>query len=249
MAGLSGLPGIIHGISNRTDCQGESLDLSWRTAESIDTAEERRARILDALGLTGYRLVAGRQVHGDHIEVIHHKPAQGSGTFSIPETDALITNEEGIVLFSMHADCVPVFLYEPRRRVIGIAHAGWKGTVLQIAKKTVRTMVSEYSVDPEYIHAAIGPSIGPNCYEVGGDVYEEAYNSLSNGASLFSPVSDSKWTFNMWTANWQTLIEAGLRSSNIELAGICTHCHTGEFFSHRAEKGQAGRFGAFLALT
>lgn len=223
------------------------MDLSARSAGSISLVEERRRRINLALGLGSNSLAAGKQVHADHVEAIVSAPAGRPGHLYLPSADAVVTNIDGITLFSLHADCVPILLYDPRKRAIGLAHAGWKGTVLRIAGKTVRKMNETFGCQPADILAAVGPSIGPDCYEVGEDVVAAARKGLHDDEILV-PRGDSKWSLDLWTANRLSLREAGVPSANIENGGICTHCHHDEFFSHRAEKGQAGRFGAFIAL-
>ncbi|MCL5256876.1 MAG: peptidoglycan editing factor PgeF [Chloroflexi bacterium] len=224
------------------------MDLSARSAGSPALAEERRQRVNMALSLGSNALAAGRQVHGDHIEVVSAAPARQERHLYFPATDALVTNLSGITLLSLHADCVPVLLYDPEERVVGLAHAGWKGTILRIAGKTVTKMVETFGCRPENILAAIGPSIGPQCYEVGEDVVTAVREEFQHDALLLSRTG-SQWSFDLWAGNRLSLLEVGVLPENIEDSGICTHCRHNEFFSHRAEKGSAGRFGALVAIA
>ncbi len=228
--------------------QGYSMDFSARSAGSTALAEERRQRMNVALSLGSNVLTAGRQVHGDHIEVVSSAPAGRERHLFFPSTDALVTNVPGVTLFSLHADCVPILLYDPERRVVGLAHAGWKGTILRIAGKTVAKMADTFGCRPGDILAAIGPSIGPQCYEVGEDVVTAVREEFEQD-ELLVPRGDSRWSFDLWAANHLSLLEIGVLAANIENSHICTHCRCDEFFSHRAEKGQAGRFGAFIAVA
>jgi YfiH family protein len=145
------------------------------------------------------------------------------------------------------ADCTPVWLYDPVQRAIGLAHAGWRGTVVGAARATVAAMQSAYGCRPADLLAGIGPAIGPCCYEVGEDVAQAIDGAFSEAAGrLLSPQTNGKWHLDLWAANRHTLMQAGVQQ--IEVAGICTACHTDEWFSHRAERGRTGRIGALIGL-
>jgi YfiH family protein len=145
------------------------------------------------------------------------------------------------------ADCVPIILHDPIKRVIGIAHAGWMGTVLGTVCYAVKAMQTHYGSSPSNIQAAIGPSIGPDHYEVGPEVVEEVKRSFGTDASGLLSKKGSSLNLDLWAANALLLGQAGVR--NIEIAGLCTACHTGDWYSHRAENGTTGRFGAIIALV
>jgi YfiH family protein len=144
------------------------------------------------------------------------------------------------------ADCVPILLHDPRRKVVGIAHAGWLGTVRLTAAAAVRAMAEHYGSRPEDIQAGIGPSIGPDHYEVGADVIAKVQESFGSDAAQLVQQRGRKQHFDLWQANRLQLEQAGVRQ--IEVAGLCTACHLEDWFSHRAEKGKTGRFGALIAL-
>jgi polyphenol oxidase len=132
------------------------------------------------------------------------------------------------------------------RHAIGMSHAGWRGTVTHVVANTVRTMQMAYGTDPADVQASIGPSIGPDQYQVGPEVVEAVEQAFGTTKDLIRKASDGTYYLNLWEANRLSLERAGVRK--IEIAGICTASNTDEFFSHRAERGRTGRFGAIIAL-
>jgi YfiH family protein len=144
------------------------------------------------------------------------------------------------------ADCVPILLFDPRTRTIGIIHAGWQGTVKQIVRVAIETIQEHYQVNPADLVAGIGPSIGKCHYQVGDEVVDAVKTSFGAQANNLLETRDDKSYFDLWEANRTLLVNAGVRK--IQVAEICTACNTQEFFSHRAEKGSTGRFAAALYL-
>ncbi len=162
------------------------------------------------------------------------------------KADAIITNIPNICLMMRFADCVPILLFDPEKRVVGIAHAGWIGTVNKIAGKTVTKMVQNFGTNPTDVLAAIGPSIGPDHYQVGEDVINKVDNSFGNSSEKLFVHKDGKSYFDLWKANQIVLTEVGV--NKIEVAGICTQCNLNDWYSHRGEHGKTGRFGVVLGL-
>jgi YfiH family protein len=163
------------------------------------------------------------------------------------KADAILTNNPDVTLFMRFADCVPILLFDPNKKVVGLAHAGWQGTVKKIAEATVKKMIAVYQSDPKDIRAGIGPSIGPHHYEVGPDVIEQVIKAFDfNAANLLTSINGSTH-FDLWAANRLLLERVGL--DMIEISELCTACHTDDWFSHRGEKGKTGRFGALIALN
>ena len=162
------------------------------------------------------------------------------------KADIILTGNPPVTLYMRFADCVPVMLYDPVRAAIGMAHAGWLGTVRGAARVAVEAMQREFGSRPADILAAIGPSIGPDHYEVGADVLERVAAAFGDQANRLVEHRDGRSYLDLWAANRLQLEQAGV--SNIEVAGLCTACHTEDWFSHRAEKGRTGRFGALMAL-
>ena len=144
------------------------------------------------------------------------------------------------------ADCVPIMLFDPRKNVVGIVHAGWKGTLGNIVKNAINTIKTEYKVNPQDLVAGIGPSIGPDHYEVGEEVYQRVVKEYGSFSRELLFERNQKLYFNLWKANLHWLEMEGV--TKIECAEICTACHTEDWYSHRAEKGMTGRFGAMIAL-
>jgi YfiH family protein len=162
------------------------------------------------------------------------------------KADAILTDNPGLTLFMRFADCVPILLFDPVVNVVGLAHAGWQGTVKNIAAAAVEKMVVEYGSVPKDIRAGIGPSIGPHHYEVGPEVAEQATKTFGHRSAEVLINKAGKIYFDLWSANRILLECAGL--TNIELSGLCTACDPYHWFSHRGENGSTGRFGALIAL-
>jgi YfiH family protein len=199
--------------------------------------------ICRALGIAVDHLVSPHQVHGSRVAVVS---ARDRGSV-IERADALLTDEPGVPLMLRFADCVPLWFYDPGREVIGLAHAGWRGTVKGMAGEVVRQMRAAYGCRPADLVVGIGPAIGPCCYEVGEDVVRAVRQAFGEVAREFlTSQRNGRWGLNLWAANEHCLACAGV--TEVEAAGICTACHTDEWFSHRAEHGRTGRVGALIAL-
>jgi YfiH family protein len=229
-----------------------SLNLGLGTQDKILSVLQNRQIIADAVGIKPEYFVMANQSHGINVEIIS-KDRRGAGAFSrsnaIPSTDAMITNEHEICLFVMGADCVPILFYDPVKKVVGAAHSGWKGTVTKITTEVIRKMQETYQCNPADIYAAIGPSIGPCCYKVGGEVMEAVLRNYGTMDGFISfDNADYSPNLNLWAANKFQLLELGVPEENIEVAGICTHCNHDDFYSSRYGKGITGRFGAGIML-
>lgn len=225
-----------------------SLNTSFRVGDDPALVLRNRARICAALDIGIDSIVAAQQSHGVNVVVVCQED-RGRGALSwddaIPDADALITNCEDVVLLMTFADCVPIVLYDPVRVALGLVHAGWKGTVGGIVGEAVGSMVKAFGSDASQIVAAIGPAVGPCCYEVGPDVVEAA---RSPGLESFTLTATGRVILDLWEANRVQLVRAGLRESNVEVAAVCPACRTHLFFSHRGEGGQTGRFAAVAGL-
>jgi hypothetical protein len=159
----------------------------------------------------------------------------------------LITAEPDIYLNLRFADCTSLLFFDPIRQAIGLTHAGWRGTMQNAAGATVRAMVDNLGCNAGNIIAVIGPAIGPCCYEVGPEVIAAAADTFTDSASLFQPNGKIQHAyFDMAEANRRQLAGAGVK--HIIQSDLCTACRTDEFFSHRAENGQTGRFGVMMGL-
>jgi hypothetical protein len=185
------------------------------------------------------------QVHGTNV-IFVEKPRSGAPH---EKADILLTDNPKITLLMRFADCVPILLYDPRKRIIGLAHAGWLGTVQRVAGVAVQAMVEHYGSDPAHIIAALGPSIGPDAYEIGPEVVamvQDTYGSSPDTIERILYKSNNSNYLDLWTANKITLEKSGVQE--IEVAGICTASNINDWYSYRGEYGKTGRFGVLLAL-
>lgn len=227
------------------------LNLAFHTGDVPEAVLNNRAIFSQALGIESAHLVCGEQVHGEQIVKVT-KEDLGKGAFepkkSIKATDALITAEKNVPLITFYADCVPIFFLDPIKKVIGLAHAGWKGTVAKIGAKTVKQMQLEFNCQAENILVGIGPSIGPCHYEVDLPVmvkFQEAFPNYWEKLLSFS--GNEKAQLNLWEANAYQLREIGILNENITIAKNCTVCQTEYFYSYRAQ-GKTGRMAAIIML-
>jgi len=184
------------------------------------------------------------QVHGIEVAIAETPRSPNSPHL---QADSIVTDRPGLTLMMRFADCVPIMFHDPVRQVVGIAHAGWMGTVRGTVRCTVEAMQKNFGSIPSDIQAAIGPSIGPDHYEVGMDVVIQVQKTFQNDASSLLSESTGIIKFNLWAANRLLLEQAGVHQ--VEVAGLCTACATEDWYSHRAEKGRTGRFGAIIALV
>ena len=248
---------IKHFVTTRSGGVSEepfsSLNLGYGTDDFTIHVLENRHRMAQAMDIPLDYFVMANQVHGTHVEVVTKKMRSCGALYrdnSLLATDAMITNVPEVCLFVMGADCVPILFFDPVRKVIGAAHAGWRGTVKKIAVETTRKMNEVFHCNMDDILVGIGPSIGPCCYEVGTEVIQIVQQAFINSQNLIIQEETGRNPiFNLWEANKQQLIEAGVKETNIETAQICTKCHSDEFYSSRASNGNTGRFGAGIMLT
>lgn len=227
-----------------------SLNLSLSVPDERERVYANRRRVYGRYDRDTDTVVHAHLVHG--ADVAHVSQAD-NGTW-VEHVDGLITNQPGCVLTMNFADCAPIFLYDPQRKAIGLGHAGWRGTIVDLPGAMVRAMIETFDSDPADLLAAIGPCIGPCCYEVGEDVITAVRGKFPDAATLLktpsrngrlSPNDDRRY-FDLPEANRRNLVAAGV--TTIELSDYCTACRPDLFFSHRAEKGKTGRFGAVFAL-
>lgn len=162
------------------------------------------------------------------------------------KADAIITTKANVTLFMRFADCVPVLMYDPGKRIIATVHAGWQGTVKKVVEKTIERLVKQFAVDPGDLVAGVGPSIGPCHYQVGEEVVQAVMGAFHGEGENFFRYENDQQYFDLWKCNAYQLKICGVKY--VEVAGICTACHTEDWFSHRGEHGKTGRFGAALFL-
>ncbi|MGD0877851.1 MAG: peptidoglycan editing factor PgeF [Anaerolineales bacterium] len=221
-----------------------SLNFGGTVGDDPERVRNNLNRALLALGCAPESTYDVWQVHGINVAFTDApRPAE----FPHLQADTILTNRPGITLLMRFADCVPILLHDPVRKVAGIVHAGWMGTVRGTVRMAVEAMQSRYGSVPSDILAGIGPSIGPDHYEIGPDVIAQVRQAFGQNASSLLTDHVGATHFDLWAANRLTLENTGVWQ--IELAGLCTACHTEAWYSHRAERGRTGRFGAIIALN
>jgi polyphenol oxidase len=228
----------------------DSLNLGLHTADNQEHVLENRSLLASETGIAADRFLYASQVHSGDVKVIDNDAVAEGVLSHNPRTDATITNLPGICLMVMVADCVPLLLFDPVKKVVAVIHAGWRGTVQHITSNTIKVMIDRFGSNPADILAGIGPSIGPCCYEVGEEVKAVVHESFgtTEGYLVSQPHSEKPY-FDLWYANQKQLIELGLKPENIETSQICTKCNHRMFYSSRADKGVTGRFAAGIFLV
>ncbi len=244
---LDAFPDLVHAVFTRrggvSPAPWDSLNLGWVVGDNKARVEENYHRVAAAAGPKREALTTTWQVHGSRILLADAKHRGGS----LGKADGLITNTPGVPLLQRYADCTPILLYDPEHRAAGIAHAGWQGVVNRTAEAAVRAMTEAFGSDPARMVGAVGPAIGPCCYEVGPEVAAAIRGSQQDPETLLRPSQrQGRVYLDLWQANARQLQDAGVGS--IEVAALCTACHTDIFFSHRGDKGKSGRFGAVIML-
>ena len=241
--------GFVHGCSCRlggeSDVVAGTLNLALHVGDAVEKVLRNRKAFAKALGVSAERFTTCQQVHGSKVvRVTEELVGSGAQDFAntIADTDALITNIPDVPLLLFYADCVPVLLADVETGAVGLAHAGWRGTVANIGAKTLAAMGEAFGSKPENILASIGPSIGACCYEVDDFVRDQA----SGYEDFFVPKGGGKYQLDLWGMNAKQLQEAGVPAENIVVAGVCTNDNVDLFCSYRAEQGRTGRMGVSL---
>jgi polyphenol oxidase len=250
---LGKIPDLVHFVTSRNGGISKhpfhSLNVGLHTADIPESVFENRARLAKETGIAVEKFLYASQIHSGDVKVIDQESITNGILAQTPQTDATITALPGICLMVMVADCVPLLLFDPVKRVSAVIHAGWRGTVKHITSNTVRVMVDKFGCDPAEIIAGIGPSIGPCCYGVGDEVREVVEKSFGTAQGyLVKKDGSSKPHFDLWYANQRQLTDSGLKQGNIETSRLCTFCNTDIFYSSRADKGITGRFAAGICI-
>ena len=243
--------GIVnHGFSTRlggvsTGCFS-SMNISLTRGDDPEAVKKNRELIAQAIGVEVADFTYTQQTHTTNVKRVY---ARERGQ-SFPETDGMITDVPGICLVTSYADCVPLYFVDPVKKVIGLSHSGWRGTVGKIGKVTVEKMEEEFGCDPADILGAVGPSICQDCYEVSEDVavqFEEAFSG--HESEILLNKGNGKYQLDLWKANEIVLLEAGVKPEHLAVTDVCTCCNPELLFSHRASHGKRGNLGAFLCLN
>jgi len=244
---------ITHFVSTRLGGESEgdfaTLNLSLTIGDESEKVEENRQKLCEKMNISLNKTMFMQLIHGDTVREVKYSDLHENDYHLniFPETDALITNEKGICLFVLTADCVPLIMYEPDSHAIAVIHAGWKGTVKKLAQKTALKMQELYGSNLANMRVGIAPAAGSCCYEIGAEVEAQFLSAFPNEKEVVLAREGKKY-LDLAEANRIQLLEIGLQKENIEMSGICTICQHETFFSYRKEGGKTGRFGTGIMI-
>lgn len=247
------LSGVRHAFSTRKGGVSKSpmdtLNLGVGRGDDREALLENYRRFCSILGESPSRTVLSKQVHRTDIRVCTASDAgKGLLTPQDYEADALITNESHLPIAVFSADCGIILLYDPVHHAVGAVHAGWRGCAAGILEKTVQAMHTQFSTQPSDLIAAIGPCIGPCCFETDHDVAEAMVSALGESAAPYLKKTGAKWHVDLGGLNQLWLIRSGIPEKHIDLCGLCTACHPELFWSHRKMGEARGLQTAMIAL-
>lgn len=238
---------IVHAFSTRiggnTPSPLKSFSMGTGGFKEFETmVKNNREKFCSMLGLDNENLIIPEQKHTDNIKIV------SSSADNVLNTDGLITATKGLGLMLLFADCVPVILYSPEKHVLGVIHAGWRGTAKGIVRKAIDIFENKFNAQRSYIRALIGPAIGQCCYPVSQEVSDKLKSSLNNTYDNVFNYDNQSGNINvdLKLINFYQLQEAGV--INIDNVGYCTSCENSLFYSYRAEQGQTGRHCAIASL-
>jgi YfiH family protein len=248
---------ITHGFSTRLGgvSKGylESMNLGYSNGDDSKNVDENYNRICNSIGLPVKDLVLTNQVHNTDVKLVIEED-KGKGIIKPRDysgIDGFITNKKGIPLVTFFADCVPLYLVDTKNHAIGLSHSGWRGTVKRMGNVTLQAMHQNFGTKAEDIVAVVGPSICQDCYEVSEDVAEAFRDEFTESqlTNILYSKGNHKYQLNLWEANRQIFLDAGVKEENIHLSEVCTSCNSDLLFSHRASHGKRGTLAAFLMLN
>lgn len=252
---LSEIKFITHAFTTRlggvSEGEFESMNMAFNRGDSVESVTENYKRFCASAGFDYESLTASAQDHNTFVRAVTSAD-RGVGIYKprdMQSVDALITNEKGVTLVTYYADCTPLFFVDTKNKAIGLAHAGWRGTVGRIGEKVVRKMIELYGTDPSDIKAAIGPAISVCCYEVDkpcADIFL-ALDDLDTDKFVF-PKDSGKFMIDLLETNRQILVKSGVKPENITISDLCTNCNSELLWSHRATKGHRGTMSAFMCI-
>jgi YfiH family protein len=248
------LSNVVHAVTTRQGGVSQpphaTLNMSFSRPDEPQAVRENRQRVYGVLEIDFSRVVQAGQIHGNDVLVVDDRHA-GRGALDRPSVlapaDALITNTPDLYLLACFADCVPLLFVDPVQRAVGVAHAGWQGTVKQIGAATVQAMGGAFGSEPADLRVVVGPSAGPCCYNVWPHVADTVRAAFPADPDVLLPRGDDTMC-DLWAANVATLVRSGVRREQIQVSGICTIHNSDRFFSHRADNGQTGRFAAIIGM-
>jgi YfiH family protein len=237
--------GLLHGFLGRRGGKSAGryagLNLSFRVGDDPQTVKDNICDMKRAVGVHDLRIVTMKQVHGDRIVEVKDKSLKEAG-----EVDGMVTEERGVFLAILTADCLPILFTVPGRTVVAVVHAGWRGTLAGIAPKALELLKTRYGVAPDSVQVALGPSVGPCCYEIGADVSAPLLERWGGMTEASLTTRGGKSYLDLRRLNRLMLEKAGVAARSLLEVGPCTSCATDDFFSYRRERGETGRQISFI---
>ncbi len=252
---LSEIPFILHAFSTRlggvSEGDFDSMNLCFGRGDSDQNVTDNYRRFCQSVGFDYNTLTASIQIHEANVRRVTAQN-KGVGIYKPQDetsVDALITNDKGVTLVTYYADCTPIFFVDTGNKAIGLAHAGWRGTVLDISGNVVRSMNKEFDTDPKDLICAVGPVIGKCCYEVSEECKLEFSKLFCEESGVITPAEvDGKYMIDLALANKLLLMRSGVKEENIVLSDICTRCNNDLLWSHRATGGKRGGMCAMMTI-
>ena len=237
--------GLLHGFMGRRGGRSvgpfTGLNLSFRVGDDVQVVKDNMCDLKGAVGIHDGRVVTMKQVHGDRIVEVRDKNLKEVG-----EADGMVTRKKETFLGVLTADCVPILVVAPEKKMAAAIHAGWRGSLAGIAAKTVKLFLEEHSILPSELEVALGPAIDACCYEIGNDVAQPLIERWGDLAESSIQMKDQKTYLHLRNLNQAILHRAGVPQSQIFQIGPCTSCSTADFFSYRKAKKETGRQLSFI---
>lgn len=251
-------PGLIAGFTTKHGGTSlspyESNNLGLHVGDDSHRVITNRLQLSETLGFPANQWVCADQVHNDQIVKVTDS-LTGQGVLdhkeSIKRTDGFYTNKNNILLTLCYADCVPIYYYAPNHHMIGISHAGWKGTVKNISGKMIQLWDMVENIPPSDVYVAIGPSIDHCCYVVNNQVIkqvDETLEHISSSSHPYEEISEGQYRLDLKALNKLLLLHEGVKEENLLISKYCTSCHDHLFFSHRRDKGKTGRMLSYIGF-
>ncbi|WP_400163209.1 peptidoglycan editing factor PgeF [Brevibacillus sp. TJ4] len=251
-------PGLVAGFTIRTGGESEqayeSFNMGLHVGDDPARVIANRKRLADAVGMPFSAWTCAEQIHGNRVcQVVAGGAGKESLEDVIPAADGLFTDRDGVLLTSFYADCVPLYFLDPASKAIGLAHAGWKGTVGRIAVEMIEALRRQFGTKPEELLVAIGPAIGGCCYEVDERIMEQVRISARDWQqAVTASANEERYMLDLRRLNEAILTEAGIDPARILRTEWCTSCRTDLFYSHRKEAGKekaTGRMASFIGWS
>lgn len=237
--------GLLHGFLGRRGGKSvgpyASLNLSFRVGDDPQVVKDNLCDVKKAVGVHDLRVVTMKQAHGDRIIEVKDKNLKEAG-----EADGMVTEEKELFLGVLTADCVPILLSVPGRKLVAVIHAGWRATLAGLVAKMVRFLQEQHDVRPDTVEVALGPAIDSCCYEIGTDVSIPMVHKWGDLAERCLATRDVKTFLDLRELNRLLLEAAGVPSQRIFRIGPCTACSPGDFFSYRRQGGKTGLQMSFI---